>query len=204
MFGSPAFVDGNLLLVRIHSRWQRLLTESSPWNPPGRRAWPSRTCLSACSNPITLLCGEVCCSPYRDKQQTDSRTTVCAMGYPYNYEPLNFVRGAMSLICSSFAVFEILSYRRTFHEQDNILESVQLGFQFGGEDDENVGLAMQYWVYSCFGITALYLLMMIVRWYDCCCVSTYVPALIICCHSGRLTWECCWDDVQVRVQKTQK
>ena len=96
------------------------------------------------------------------------------MGYPYNYEPLNFLRGAMSLICSSFAVFEILSYRRTFHDQDNILENVQLGFQFGGEDDENVGLAMQYWVYSCFGITALYLLMMIVRWYDCCRMSTFL------------------------------
>jgi uncharacterized protein YqhQ len=120
-------------------------------------------CMLACSNPITLLCGEVCCSPYRNKEQTDTRTTACQMGYPYNYEPLNFVRGAMSLICSSFAVFEILSFRRTFHEQENSAAAATTSGE-ESEQEEDTGLAMQYWVYSCFGIVALYLFFMLVRW----------------------------------------
>merc|ERR550514_173314 len=107
-------------------------------------------------NPITLLCGEVCCSPYRNKEQTDTRTTACQMGYPYNYEPLNFVRGCMSMICSSFAVFEILSFRRTFHEQENSAAAATTSGE-ESEQEEDTGLAMQYWVYSCFGIVALYL-----------------------------------------------
>jgi len=98
------------------------------------------------------LRGEVCCSPYRDKDQTDSRTSVCHLGYPYNYEPLNFVRGATSLICASFAAFEILSFRKVFAEQDK------------DKSEEEDGLAMVYWVYSCIGIVGFYTAMMLIRW----------------------------------------
>jgi hypothetical protein len=44
-------------------------------------------------NPLTLIGGEVFCSPYRNKAQTDSRTNLIHLGYPYNFEPLNFMRG---------------------------------------------------------------------------------------------------------------
>lgn len=104
------------------------------------------------SNPFTLLRGEVCCSPYRDKDQTDSRTSVCHLGYPYNYEPLNFVRGATSLICASFAAFEILSFRKVFAEKDK------------GKDEDEDGQAMVYWVYSCIFIVGFYTAMMLTRW----------------------------------------
>jgi uncharacterized protein YqhQ len=86
------------------------------------------------------------------------------MGYPYNYEPLNFVRGAMSLICSSFAVFEILSYRKTFHEQEIAAAATASGEEGEEEEQEDTDLAMQYWVYSCLGIVALYMFMMLIRW----------------------------------------
>ena len=32
-----------------------------------------------CSNPLALLCGEVCCSPYRNKDQTDSRSGIMSL-----------------------------------------------------------------------------------------------------------------------------
>jgi hypothetical protein len=113
-------------------------------------------------NPVTLLCGEVCCSPYRNKDQTDSRTTSCQFGYPYNWEPLNFVRSATSLVCSSFAAFEILSYRKFFADVEEEEPAVVPGE--GEDEDEDVGLAMEYWVYSCMGIAAFYVTMCLIRW----------------------------------------
>jgi hypothetical protein len=115
-------------------------------------------------NPGTLLCGEVCCSPYRNKDQTDSRTTSCQFGYPYNWEPLNFVRSATSLVCSSFAAFEILSYRKFFADMEEEEPAVVPGEGEGEDEDEDVGLAMEYWVYSCMGIAAFYVTMCLIRW----------------------------------------
>ena len=68
-------------------------------------------------NPLALLRGEEFCSPYRNKAQTDSRTSLLQLGYPYNYEPLNFFRGAMSMVCCTFAVFEILIFRNSFDDE---------------------------------------------------------------------------------------
>jgi hypothetical protein len=116
------------------------------------------------SNPVTLLCGEVCCSPYRNKDQTDSRTTSCQFGYPYNWEPLNFVRSATSLVCSSFAAFEILSYRKFFADVEEEEPAVVPGEGEDEDEDEDVGLAMEYWVYSCMGIAAFYVTMCLIRW----------------------------------------
>jgi hypothetical protein len=39
----------------------------------------------------------------------------------YNYEPLNFFRGAMSMICCTFAVFEILIFRNIFDDEAQAL-----------------------------------------------------------------------------------
>jgi hypothetical protein len=41
----------------------------------------------------------------------------CLCSDPYNYEPLNFFRGATSMVCCSFAVFEILAWRRVFPDE---------------------------------------------------------------------------------------
>ena len=102
------------------------------------------------------------------------------MGYPYNFEPLNFVRAAMSLICSSFAVFQILSYRKTFQDSDALAypaPATDSGEQ-AEEEDAETGPAMMYWIYSCFGIVVMYTSMMVVRWYVTAClpVSSCVVA----------------------------
>merc|ERR1711939_739551 len=49
-------------------------------------------------NPGTLLCGEVCCSPYRNKDQTDSRTTFCQFATPTtgSHSTLSVARRAWS------------------------------------------------------------------------------------------------------------
>lgn len=103
------------------------------------------------------------------------------MGYPYNFEPLNFVRGAMSLICSSFAVFELLSFRKSFERLDT-----------SGEDDQDdeTSLAMEYWIQSCYAIVALYLVMMFIRWY----VPTAPAACVLACMSAlvRIVQLGCW------------
>ena len=49
-------------------------------------------CIFYC-NPLIFLSG--CkCTPYDDKTGVQSRGSLMKMGYPYNYEPLNFVRAA--------------------------------------------------------------------------------------------------------------
>lgn len=95
-------------------------------------------------NPITLLGGEVCCSPYRNKAQTDARTTLLRLGYPYNYEPLNFFRAATSLVCGFFAGFQILTYRRVL-----------------GANEEQ---ALIRFVYIVVAVFALYFILMLLRW----------------------------------------
>jgi hypothetical protein len=52
------------------------------------------------------------CTPYDDHEGTLSRGALHRMGYPYNYEPLNFVRAAGSMICALFALFQLLSFER--------------------------------------------------------------------------------------------
>ena len=140
-----------------------------------------RVCVCArFSNPVTLLCGEVCCSPYRNKDQTDSRTTSCQFGYPYNWEPLNFVRSATSLVCSSFAAFEILSYRKFFADVEEEEPAVVPGEGEDEDEDEDVGLAMEYWVYSCMGIAAFYVTMCLIRW--CATPRHTMPCHAMPCH----------------------
>ena len=95
-------------------------------------------------NPVTLLGGKVCCSPYRNKEQTDARTTAIQAGYPYNYEPLNFFRAATSLVCCFFAGFQILTYRRLL----------------GGSEET----ALIRFVYVCGGVGVFYSLLMFIRY----------------------------------------
>jgi putative flippase GtrA len=61
----------------------------------------------------------------------------------YNYEPLNFFRGATSLVCASFAGFELLAFRSYFED---------------GHD------ALATWAAVAAGICVSYLVMMAVRW----------------------------------------
>jgi hypothetical protein len=94
-------------------------------------------------NPLALLCGEVCCSPYRDKGQTDSRSGIMSLGYPYNWEPLNYIRAAGCMICASLAAYEVLSFRKYFDDQAK---------------------AQQNWLLCAGGCIVFYLLMMMIRW----------------------------------------
>jgi hypothetical protein len=94
-------------------------------------------------NPLSLMLGEVCCSPYRDKEQTDSRTSLLHLGYPYNFEPLNFFRGATSLVCASWAGFQILAYRGHFLDERK---------------------ALRDWLVLALAIGVMYAAMMVMRW----------------------------------------
>ena len=85
----------------------------------------------------------------------------------------NFVRAAMSLICSSFAAFQILSYRKTFQVSEALVSIPASATDSGEqaeEEDEETGPAMMYWIYSCFGIVVIYTSMMVVRWYVLPCL----------------------------------
>lgn len=53
-------------------------------------------CLFYC-NPLIFLSGCCKCTPYDDKTGVQSRGSLLKMGYPYNYEPLNFIRAAGAL-----------------------------------------------------------------------------------------------------------
>jgi hypothetical protein len=44
-------------------------------------------------NPLSLMSGELWCTPYRDQAQTDSRTSLCNLGYPY------LLHGAPARLC---------------------------------------------------------------------------------------------------------
>ncbi len=50
-------------------------------------------CIFYC-NPLIFLSGCCKCTPYDDRTGVQSRGSLLKMGYPYNYEPLNFVRAA--------------------------------------------------------------------------------------------------------------
>eukprot|EP01043_Picozoa_sp_COSAG02_P026720 COSAG02_NODE_1547_length_11964_cov_28.769794_4_plen_871_part_00 len=54
-------------------------------------------CIFYC-NPLIFLSGCCKCTPYDDKTGVQSRGSLLKMGYPYNYEPLNFVRAAGAFI----------------------------------------------------------------------------------------------------------
>ena len=49
-------------------------------------------------NPLILILGDAKCTPYDDRAGTKARTNIKQMGYPYNYEPLNFLRAAGSAV----------------------------------------------------------------------------------------------------------
>lgn len=111
-------------------------------------------CLFYC-NPLTLLCGPVACSPYKDAQGTDHRTQLLQMGYPYNWEPLNFARSAVMAICCSFAIAELLSFNHKF-PSDDLPPSLQ---NLSLKPDQ----AMEWWKWTAFGIVIFYSLAFICR-----------------------------------------
>jgi len=64
-------------------------------------------------------------------------------GYPYNWEPLNYIRAAGCMICASLAAYEVLSFRKYFDDQAK---------------------AQQNWLLCAGGCIVFYLLMMMIRW----------------------------------------
>ena len=60
-------------------------------------------------NPLVFLSQCCKCTPYDDRAGVQSRGSLLKMGYPYNYEPLNFIRAAGSCICGMFAIFQTLA-----------------------------------------------------------------------------------------------
>lgn len=111
-------------------------------------------------NPLTLLCGRKCCSPYQDQDGTLHRTKLYQMGYPYNWEPLNFLKAAMMASCCAFAGFELISFNMMYpagNEDDKIPSKLFKKLVTLNRDP------VELWAFSCCGIVAFYLLCFILR-----------------------------------------